>query len=272
MDKKIFSQLTRLESWFKEKRGVIVAFSGGVDSALVAFLSRKFLGKEKTIAVISKSESLKSRDFQIARDFARKQDVYLKVVHTNELQDSRYVINSPQRCYFCKTNLYSTLWLVQKEYPHFVIANGTNKDDFSDFRPGHKAAGEFKIYSPLAECGLTKQDIRNMARHFGLEIWDKPASPCLSSRIPYDIPITSEKLKQIEKAEEILFNYGYKNVRVRWRNNGSCSIEVPADEIEKLKLQAKFILPEIKTTAGFSSCVIDEEGFVSGKLNRVLTN
>ena len=272
MDKRIFSHYTRLESWFKEKKGVIIAFSGGVDSALVVFLSRRFLGKEKTVAVISKSESLKSRDFQIARDFADKQDIYLKVVHTSELKDYRYVLNSPQRCYFCKANLYSTLGLVQEEYPGFVIANGTNRDDFSDYRPGHKAQSEFKIYSPLAECGLTKQDIRNMARYFKLEVWNKPASPCLSSRVPYDIPITYNKLKQIERAEEILYRYGYKNVRVRWRNNGSCSIEVPVDEIENLKLQAKFILPEIKTTAGFSACVIDEEGLVSGKLNRVLTN
>jgi len=176
------------------------------------------------------------------------------------------------RCYFCKTHLYNELKQIKNTYPRFLIVNGTNRDDFSDYRPGHKAAEEQNILSPLNDCGMSKRDIRDMARYFNLEMWNKPASPCLSSRIPYGEPITTGKLKQVEEAEEILYKYGYNDLRVRRRTGNICSIEVPQHEIERLKVQSKEIFPRLKEQAEFSVCIIDEEGLVSGKLNRVLTN
>ncbi|RLD66050.1 MAG: ATP-dependent sacrificial sulfur transferase LarE, partial [Bacteroidetes bacterium] len=197
-----------LKNWFEQQPGTITAFSGGIDSALVLFLSRKFLGKEKSIGVISKSESLKQKDYEVAQSFAKTHDVILQTIYTKELSDSQYNKNPHNRCYFCKTHLYTNLREIQKQYPDFVILNGTNKDDLGDYRPGLKAANENMIKSPLAELGITKQDIREIAKYVGISIWDKPSSPCLSSRIPYNKPITAVKLAQIEKTEAILNDFG----------------------------------------------------------------
>ena len=259
----------KLTQWFAAQKGVIVAFSGGVDSALLLFMARKILGREKALGVISKSESLKEKDFQTALDFAEKYDITLKVIHTRELQDRHYYENSNLRCYFCKTHLYNDLELVKKQYPGFVIANGSNADDNKDYRPGEKAAGEFKISAPLAECGLTKKDIRTLAGKYDLPVWNKPASPCLSSRVPYGTKITPHTLKQIETAESILNTYGFDDVRARYYKD-TCKIEVPAFQIPRLQKVFDEVSARITEQAGFKKCELDEEGLVSGKLNRVL--
>ena len=260
--------LAELKNWFEQFPGTITAFSGGIDSALVLFLSRKYLGKERTIGVISNSESLKDKDYQLAVDFAKKNDIHLETVVTKELSDPNYNSNPSNRCYFCKTHLYETLKKVKTKVPDFIILNGTNKDDFTDYRPGMLAANENEIRSPLAELGIGKTEIRDLAKYFGIPFWDKPASPCLSSRIPYGNEVSAKKLMQIEKAEQILNDFGFDNVRVR-HFESTCKIEVPLSQLGLLKEYSLSIFPKLKEI-GFMHCIIEEDGLVSGKLNHVL--
>lgn len=261
------NNLVKLRRWFLNQKGVIVAFSGGIDSALVVVLAKKFLGKEKIIAVISNSESLKAKEFDAAKKFAKNQNIELKIIRTNEIDDKNYYSNPSNRCYFCKKHLYNGLMFFKLQYPDYTIVNGTNSDDYQDFRPGHKAAREFSVRSPLAECNIDKQSVRELARFLKLEIWNKPASPCLSSRIPYGEQITLYKLKNIEKAEEILNRYGFQQVRVRYYGI-KCKIEVPIEQLVNLKKKIKYISDEIVAETSFKICEIDEEGLISGKLNR----
>jgi len=261
-------QFSDLKNWFEGHQGTITAFSGGIDSALVLFLSRKFIGREGTIGVISKSESLKSRDYKLAVGFAEKYDIVLETIYTEELSDEKYNTNPSNRCYFCKSHLYNAINKVKEQYAGYTILNGTNKDDFSDYRPGMKAADENEVKSPLAELDMGKDEIRKLAKYFGIPIWDKPSSPCLSSRIPYGDAITAGKLSQIEKAEGILNDFGFNDVRVRHYEAG-CKIEVPVAQIENLKKMTNQIIPIIKEL-GFNECIIDEEGLISGKLNNAL--
>lgn len=262
-------KIEQIESWFSlHKSKVIVAFSGGVDSCLVAFLARKFLGKENSMAVIADSPSLKRKDLDIAKAFCNQFDIPLEVVKTRELKNPNYASNPIDRCYFCKFTLYDELKLMGEKYPGATILNGQNFDDLGDYRPGIKAAKEFRVYKPLADCNFTKEDIRAMARHFDLPTWDKPASPCLSSRIPYGQEVTVEKLRQIEEAEDMLNSLGFNDVRVRHYGD-KARIEVPANQLERLKLHESAIKDNIKDL-GFKQCEIDEEGLVSGKLNRAI--
>jgi len=262
-------KLQNIELWFRRHNGkVIIALSGGVDSSLVAFLARKYLGKEKTLAVTSASPSLKQNDLEIAKRFCRENDINLDIIRTNEIEDANYYKNPVNRCYFCKSHLYSEIRSIADRFPDAKIINGQNIDDFNDYRPGIKAASEFQIFAPLADCKFTKDDIRTIAEYFNLLTWDKPASPCLSSRIPYGEEVTVKKLKQIEAAENILYDLGFKDVRVRNYQN-TAKIEVPAERIDELiKIQSEIENKIVQI--GFSNCEIDEEGFISGKLNRVL--
>jgi len=262
-------KLDELEKWFKSRTSnVIVAFSGGVDSCLVSFLARKYLGKENVIAVISASPSLKQKDLIIAIDFCELFDINLEIIETKEFEDPRYSSNPVNRCYFCKINLYDELQNISLKYPDSVILNGQNYDDFSDYRPGIKAAEEFKVYHPLADCGLSKNDIRELALHFNLPTWDKPASPCLSSRVPYGSEVTLQKLKQIEEAENILNDFGFEDVRVRHFDRIAV-IEVPKNQIADLLKLKEEVSVKI-SSLGFEKVNIDAEGLVSGKLNRVI--
>jgi len=260
--------LTDIKNWFEQFPGTITAFSGGIDSALVLFLSRKYLGRERSIGVISNSESLKDKDYQLAVGFAKKNDIRLETVFTEELSDPNYNSNPSNRCYFCKTHLYETLKKVKAKVPDFIILNGTNKDDFTDYRPGMQAANENEIRSPLAELGLGKTEIRDLAKYFGIPFWNKPASPCLSSRIPYGKEVNAKKLQQIEKAEYILNDFGFSDVRVR-HFESTCKIEVPLSQLDLLKEYSDTIFPKLNEI-GFIKCIIEEDGLVSGKLNNVL--
>jgi len=264
------NKLKALEDWYTQRQGSIVAFSGGVDSALVLYLARKFQGKQGAIGVISNSESLKNRDFQQAKAFCDEFDIQLEVIFTQELADERYNLNPINRCFFCKEHLYHDLSNICVKYPGFEVLSGTNADDLGDYRPGLDAAKKFQVQSPMVECKISKEEIREIARYFELPNWNKPASPCLSSRIPYNHTVTVEKLRQIEAAEEILNSYGFADVRVR--HYGSYSkIEVRKEELEKLILIQNEVITKI-TALGFEKCEIDREGLVSGKMNRVLTN
>ena len=261
-------KLLALEQWFKHRKGSIVAFSGGIDSTLALYLARKFQGKENAIGVISNSESLKNRDFQEAKAFCEQFDIQLEVIVTNELADERYSQNPVNRCYFCKEHLFHDLSEIGVKYPGFEVLSGTNADDLGDYRPGIEAAKKFQVQSPLVDCRISKDEIRQIARYFQLPNWDKAASPCLSSRIPYNQEVTFQKLRQIEAAEEILNSYGFGDVRVRhYGTHGK--IEVLKEDLMKLKLVQNEVVQKI-TALGFDHCEIDPEGLVSGKLNRAL--
>ncbi|PTN08462.1 ATP-dependent sacrificial sulfur transferase LarE [Mangrovibacterium marinum] len=264
----IQNKLEQLEAWFKARKGSIVAFSGGIDSTLVLFLARKFQGKDNAIGVISNSESLKKKDFELAQDFCRDFDITLEVIKTEELVDERYNTNPENRCFFCKEHLFHDLQTIHAKYPDFDVLSGTNHDDLADYRPGLQAAAQYQVLAPMAQCRLTKEEIRAIARHFQLPNWDKPASPCLSSRIPYNHQITREKLKQVEAAENFLNELGFADVRVR--HYGSYGqVEVQQAELPRLFAMENQVVDQIKSF-GFADVKLDREGLVSGKLNRVI--
>lgn len=268
LSNKIQQKLSELEQWFKNREGSIVAFSGGIDSSLVLFLARKFQGKEKAIGVISNSESLKSKDFNLAKVFCQQFDITLEVIKTKELDDDRYNQNPINRCYFCKEHLFHDLSSISQKYTGFHILSGTNADDLGDFRPGIDAAKKYEVLSPLVDCQVSKEELRQLAHYFELPNWDKPASPCLSSRIPYNHTVTLQKLRQIEAAEDILNEYGFDDVRVRHFGNYG-KIEVLYDDLQKLTEIENEVIKKI-TALGFDRCEIDYEGLVSGKMNRII--
>ena len=265
----IKQKIEDLKAWFASRDGSIVAFSGGIDSSLVLYLARMFQGKERTIGVISNSASLKTKDFDLAQSFSDQFDITMKIIVTGELEDVRYHENPFNRCFFCKDHLYSELQIIRGKYPGFTVLNGTNADDFSDYRPGLQAATKYQVQSPLADCQITKAEIRIIARYYKLPNWDKPASPCLSSRIPYNQVITKKKLVEVEQAEDLLNSFGFDDVRVRHYGDRG-RIEVKQDDVSRLLVLKEEVVEKIKKI-GFKQVEIDEEGLVSGKMNRVIS-
>lgn len=260
--------IQKLERWFSKFQSAIIAFSGGIDSSLVAFLARKYLGRDKCCAVIGLSASVKESDILLAKEFASAHDIPLRIVETYEIFNPDYAKNPENRCFHCKSELYSKLELVKAEMDFDQIIGGENIDDRQDYRPGLKAAAKYNIRGPLAECGMTKNDVRAVARYYNLTCWDKPASPCLSSRIPYNSPITAEKLMQIDKAEAYMSKLGFPVSRIRHYGE-TAKVEVPVEMLEKA-IELKENLTIRFRELGFKNTVIDPEGFVSGKLNRSL--
>ncbi len=261
------ADLTPFQAWFADCPGALVAFSGGVDSSLVAFLARTLLGPERVVAVISASPSLKLSDLDAAKTFCLSHNVPLRVIRTAELSNPDYYTNPANRCYFCKHTLYRDLDAYE-EFAGWWILNGTNHDDLGDYRPGIQAGSEFQVRSPLAECGFGKPAVRALAAALGLECWDKPASPCLSSRIPYGQRVTEQKLRQIEAGEQFLNELGFPVARVR-HNDGRAVVEVPGERLADLGRVADTVSAQL-LELGFQAVEIDREGFVSGKLNRAL--
>lgn len=263
----IEKSMAELRRWFGEHPKVLVAFSGGVDSCLVAFLARRFLDKDHAVAVISNSASLKASDLEDARRFCEAYDIQLHEIDAGEINDPNYRGNPIDRCFHCKTSLYQAMWsLQQAEYPGFELLNGNNRSDQGDYRPGMVAADDQEVRSPLLECGVDKEGVRALAQSLGLFTWDKPASPCLSSRFPYGEPITIDKLRMVELGEDYLKELGFSDCRVRIRAT-EATVEVPRDEVEKLS----GVYPTLQTRfreIGFDTVSIDPEGLVSGKLNR----
>ena len=265
------TKFQQLLSWFQTETKYATAFSGGVDSCLVVYAARQAVGYENITAVIADSPSLKRKDLQIAIDFCEQYNVQLEIIRTNEIENEHYVTNPVNRCFYCKTTLYETISNeFLKSNPDIQMLNGSNLSDLGDYRPGLMAAENYKVLSPLAECKYKKEDIRTVAHYLQLPTWDKPASPCLSSRFAYGEKITVVKLQQIEQAEEILYQKGFEINRVRYLKDKT-SIEVEPNKINLLR--DNFIsIKRAFEKLGLHHIIIDEEGFKSGKLNSGISN
>nr|WP_319398632.1 ATP-dependent sacrificial sulfur transferase LarE [uncultured Carboxylicivirga sp.] len=265
----IDQSISDLQKWFLNHQQIMIALSGGVDSSLVAYLARLFKAKDEVLAVISDSSSLKRKDLQEAIEFCESYDIPYHILKSDPIEDSNYASNPNNRCYFCKSFLYEAMiGLRNVEYPQFTMVNGNNADDKGDYRPGLEAAKENNALSPLMDCKINKEAIRAIARHYNLKIWDKPASPCLSSRFPYGTAITIKKLNMVETGENLLNSYGFSDCRVRYFK-GVAKLEVRPEEVDKLISLTNQIHPAF-IEIGFTDIEIDKEGLISGKLNRAL--
>jgi uncharacterized protein len=264
------SHQDRLVEALRELSSCVVAFSGGVDSAVVAKAAQVALG-DRAVAVTGTSASLADGELETAQRIARAIGIRHETVATEELADAGYLANQPNRCWHCKDELYGQLEPLAERWGCRWIVNGANADDLGDFRPGLKAAAEHRVRSPLAECGFDKSTVRQLARHWDLEVWDKPATPCLSSRLVYGLEITPERLERIDRAEQLLRELGLSTVRVRYHHDDLARLEVTVSDLPALcsgEVRERVIsrLREL----GFRYVTVDLEGFRSGSFQQLV--
>jgi uncharacterized protein len=259
----------RLEDSIRRAGRMIVAYSGGIDSAYLAFAARQVLG-EGMLAVIADSPSLPRSHYREAIAFAEEQGIPVKSLKTDELDREAYAVNDSNRCFHCKDELFTVLEQERERLGFETVAYGLNLDDKKDFRPGQRAATEHHIAAPLAEAGLNKADVRALAKQAGLSIWDKPASACLSSRIEYGRRVTPENLRMVEEAEDALQKLGLKRFRVR-HHGAVARIEIAEEELQSaLEVSRMKQLSAAVRKAGFQYVAIDCDGYRSGSMNEVL--
>lgn len=260
----------RLLALIRSYESCAVAFSAGVDSTVLAKAAQLALG-ERAVAITAASPSLPEGELDEARQLAAAIGIRHQIILTEEFSNPAYVRNDPDRCYHCKTELYTRIERMLPELKIAVVLNGANVDDLGDYRPGMRAASEQRVRSPLADCGFTKDEIRRLAMEWQLPIWDKPAMPCLSSRVAYGEEVTPERLAMVDKAERFLRERGWRTVRVRYHKGDLARLEVPATEIPRLAEPA--LREELVTclhTLGFRFVTLDLEGFRSGSLNTLV--
>jgi pyridinium-3,5-biscarboxylic acid mononucleotide sulfurtransferase len=248
---------------------LLVAYSGGTDSAYLAWTAHEVLG-ERMLAILADSPSLPRREMRLAIEFAEHWNIPLKIVATEEMERTEYTRNDASRCFHCKDELFTMMDDQRRHLDFRYIAYGKNLDDQGDFRPGQRAAEQHHVFSPLAEAALTKQEIRSLSRRAGLEIWNKPAAACLSSRVEYGRPVTREVLAAIEAGEEALRNLGFQQARVR-HHGEIVRIEIARDELGRAFApeMAAQLVPIFKKL-GFKYVTLDCEGYRSGSMNSVL--
>lgn len=263
-------KLERLQSFFADLDRALIAYSGGIDSTLVAKVAYDQLG-DRALAITAESPSLLPEDLEDARIQAATIGIRHEVVQTHEMQNPNYTSNPVNRCYFCKSELHDTLKPLALERGYSYVLDGINADDLSDYRPGIQAAKERGARSPLAEVGITKAEVREISKRLGLPWWDKPAQPCLSSRFPYGEEITVAKLQRVGRAERYLRGMGLKNLRVRSEGD-TARIELPPEQIKEFVLTTDLstLVAELQSY-GFLFVTLDLEGFRSGKLNQILS-
>jgi uncharacterized protein len=248
-----------------------VAYSGGVDSAVVAKAARLALG-DAAVVVTGASASLADGELEEAQHVAELIGVRHVVVQTSEFDNPNYVANAPDRCYHCKTELYGELQELAKQLGMAVLVNGANVDDLDDYRPGMQAASEFRVRSPLAECGFNKQEIRQLAADWHLPVADKPATPCLSSRVAHGEEVTPERLRMIDAAEQVLRSFGISNLRVRYHTGDVARIEMPLEELcNCCDPLIRTVLVEELRELGFKFVTIDLEGYRPGGLTQLVS-
>jgi uncharacterized protein len=259
----------RLHSRLRMEQSMLVAFSGGVDSAYLAWEAYQILG-EKMLAVIADSPSLPRKHLAAATAFAQEHGIPLRLVHTEEMQRPEYVRNHADRCFHCKDELFAVMAGLSSTTGIATIAYGRNTDDSSDFRPGQRAAQLHHAIAPLADAGMGKQLIRALSRSMGLAVWDTPASACLSSRLEYGRPVTMEALRQVEAAEEHMSSLGFRQVRVR-HHGELARIEIELQDLSfALSLDMLERITQGIRAAGFTFVTLDTEGYRSGSMNALL--
>lgn len=257
-----------LAGWLRDRGRIAIGFSGGVDSAYLAVVARRVLGGGNVLAIIGRSASYPAEQWATARRVADSFDVAVLELDTDEMNDPRYAANPSNRCYFCKTELWSKLVPAAAARGFAVVADGTNADDVGDYRPGARAARENAVASPLAELGFTKEQIRRRSRALGLPTWKQPSSPCLSSRLPYGTSVTPGRLQQVERAEAGLRALGIVgDLRVRYHGE-LARVELAPGELELwLAPDRTDLLCAAVLAAGFQRVALDLRGFRSGSLN-----
>ena len=260
-------KLKKLKSILKEMGSVLVAYSAGVDSTFLLKVARDCLGS-KVLAVTADSPTYQRQELKFSKKMARELGVRHKVIKTLELEDKNFIKNPVDRCYFCKSELFSRLRKIAKDSRLNFVVDASNVSDKKDFRPGSIAKNELGVRSPLQEARFTKEDIRIFSKKFGLKTWDKPPIACLASRIPYGSKISSPVLSRINKAEEFLRKAGFKQVRLR-HYDGLCRIEVAKSEISLLAHKSNLVVDRLKKM-GYNYITLDLEGYRTGSMNEVI--
>ncbi|TVU52700.1 MAG: ATP-dependent sacrificial sulfur transferase LarE [Arthrospira sp. PLM2.Bin9] len=265
----VSEKLQQLQSLFAGMEQALIAYSGGIDSTLVAKIAYDILG-DRALAVTAVSPSLLPEDLEDARIQAAMIGISHEEIYTQEMANPNYTDNPVNRCYFCKSELHDQLKPLARQRGYLYIVDGVNADDLRDYRPGVKAAKERGVRSPLAEVGVTKAEVREISKYLGLSCWDKPSQPCLSSRFPYGEEITIAKLQRVGRAEVYLRRLGWQNLRVRSEGD-TARIELPPAQIKEFIIKNDLpVLVQTFQALGFLYVTLDLEGYRSGKLNQVL--